>query len=134
MSINDQSDSEYFSSDPVRYRKRLDARFYDTPCEELAMSLLGKVLTRRLDDGTIVRGRIVETESYLGHEDAASISYKGKVTPRNEPVFMKPGTVFVYMTYGMYHCFNISSKGINGYYVRYSNHLLLIQIKPVLSR
>ncbi|XP_016664091.1 DNA-3-methyladenine glycosylase-like isoform X2 [Acyrthosiphon pisum] len=75
------------------------------------MSLLGKVLVRRLDDGTVVRGRIVETESYLGHEDAASISYKGKVTSRNEPVFMKPGTAFVYMTYGMYHCFNISSKG-----------------------
>ncbi|XP_015377141.1 PREDICTED: DNA-3-methyladenine glycosylase-like [Diuraphis noxia] len=75
------------------------------------MSLLGKVLVRRLDDGIIVRGRIVETESYLGHEDAASQSFKGKVTPRNEPMFMKPGTAYVYMTYGMYHCFNISSKG-----------------------
>jgi len=24
---------------------------------------------------------------------------------------MPPGTIYVYMTYGMYHCFNISSQG-----------------------
>jgi len=115
MSKNDQCDSEsrseYFKSSPVPYRKRLDAQFYETPCEEMAIRLLGKVLVRRLDDDTLVRGRIVETESYLGNEDAASQSFKGKVTPRNERMFMKPGTAYVYMTYGMYHCFNISSKG-----------------------
>ncbi|KAF0767464.1 DNA-3-methyladenine glycosylase-like [Aphis craccivora] len=112
MSENDnQCESEYFNSSVVRYRKRLDAQFYETPCEEMAMSLLGKILVRRLDDNTILRGRIVETESYLGYEDAASQSFKGKITPRNEPMFMKPGTAYVYFTYGMYHCFNISSKG-----------------------
>ncbi|XP_060849737.1 putative 3-methyladenine DNA glycosylase [Rhopalosiphum padi] len=111
MSENDQCESEYFSSGPVQYRKRLDAQFYETPCEEMAMSLLGKILVRRLDDNTLLRGRIVETESYLGNEDAASQSFKGKITPRNEPMFMKPGTAYVYFTYGMYHCFNISSKG-----------------------
>ncbi|CAH1737706.1 unnamed protein product [Aphis gossypii] len=108
---DDQCTSEYFNSSVVRYRKRLDAQFYETPCEEMAMSLLGKILVRRLDDNTILRGRIVETESYLGHDDAASQSFKGKITPRNEPMFMKPGTAYVYFTYGMYHCFNISSKG-----------------------
>jgi len=131
MSENDQSDSESISSNPVLYRKRLNAQLYETPCEELAMSLLGKVLVRRLDDGNIVRGRIVETESYLGHDDAASLSFKGKVTPRNEPMFMKPGTAFVYMTYGMYHCFNISSKGIISYYIVPTT--LSIKIKTVLS-
>lgn len=112
MSNDDDQHSKYFGSDQPQYRKRLDENFYDTTCEEMAKSLLGKVLVRRLDDGTIVRGRIVETEGYLGGEDAASQSYNGKVTLRNEPMFMKPGTVYVYMTYGMYHCFNISSKGI----------------------
>lgn len=106
---NDQY-SAYFSSNRVQCRKRLDAQFYDTPCEEMAKSLLGKVLVRKLD-GIIVRGRIVETECYLGNEDAASHSYGGKVTARNQPMFMKPGTAYVYMTYGMYNCFNISSNG-----------------------
>lgn len=130
MSKNDQSVSKYFTSDPVLNRKRLDAQFYNIPCEELAISLLGKVLVRRLDDGIIVRGRIVETESYLGNEDAASQSFKGKVTPRNEPMFMKPGTAYVYMTYGMYHCFNISSKGIISFYI--VPITLLIKIKNCL--
>ena len=55
---------------------------------------------------------IVETECYLGGEDVASHSYNGKRTPRNEPMYMKPGTSYVYSIYGMYFCFNISSKGI----------------------
>lgn len=103
------SRSEYFGQ--VGVPRRLGERFYDVPCEDLAMSLLGKVLVRQLDDGTVVKGRIVETESYPGGEDVASHSFNGRVTTRNEPMFMKPGTAYVYMTYGMYHCFNISSKG-----------------------
>lgn len=91
--------------------KRLGNRFYDAPCEEMAKSLLGKVIVRQLEGNIVLRGRIVETECYLGDKDAASHSFKGKITERNEPMFMKPGTAYVYMTYGMYHCFNISSKG-----------------------
>lgn len=68
-------------------------------------------MVRKLDDGTILKGKIVETESYLGIIDKASATYQGKVTPRNIPMYMEPGTIFVYMTYGMYYCFNISSQG-----------------------
>lgn len=32
-------------------------------------------------------------------------------TPTNEPMYMDPGTAYVYMTYGMYYCMNISSQG-----------------------
>lgn len=71
----------------------------------------GKVLVRYLENGTVLKGRIVETESYLGAIDKASHSYQNKVTPRNLPMYMSPGTIYVYMTYGMYHCFNISSQG-----------------------
>lgn len=65
-----------------------------------------------LEDGTVLKGKIVETESYLGFVDKASITYQGKVTARNTPMYMLPGTIFVYLTYGMYHCFNISSRGM----------------------
>ncbi|XP_063234427.1 uncharacterized protein LOC134537669 isoform X2 [Bacillus rossius redtenbacheri] len=89
--------------------ERLGDDFYSVPCQVLARRLLGKVLARRLDGGAVLKGRIVETECYLGGEDKASHSHGGKVTERNKPMYMKPGTAYVYFTYGMYHCFNISS-------------------------
>ncbi|CAG2058069.1 unnamed protein product [Timema podura] len=94
--------------------KRHRDEFYNVSCEQLANKLLGEVLVRRLEDGTVLRGRIVETECYLGGEDRASHSYRGKVTERNKPMYMKPGTAYVYFTYGMYHCFNISSMEPGG--------------------
>ncbi|KZC05611.1 DNA-3-methyladenine glycosylase, partial [Dufourea novaeangliae] len=89
---------------------RLPFSFFDCPCEELAQSLLGKILVRCLENGTILKGRIVETEGYLGVIDKASHTYKNKITPRNIPMYMLPGTIYVYMTYGMYHCLNVSSQ------------------------
>lgn len=83
---------------------------FNVPCEELATKLLGKCLVRKISD-KMIKGRIVETECYLGGDDKASHSYRGKRTERNEPMYMAPGTCYVYMTYGMYHCFNISSRG-----------------------
>ncbi|XP_011056124.1 PREDICTED: uncharacterized protein LOC105147071 isoform X4 [Acromyrmex echinatior] len=92
---------------------RLQYEFFDIPCEELAQRLLGKILVRHLENGTILKGRIVETEGYLGAIDKASHSYQNRVTPRNLPMYMSPGTIYIYMTYGMYHCFNISSKDVH---------------------
>ncbi|XP_071444701.1 putative 3-methyladenine DNA glycosylase isoform X2 [Hetaerina americana] len=85
--------------------------FYDVPCEQLAKNLLGHVLVRQLSNGKVLKGRIVETECYPGGDDKASHSFQGKITERNSPMYMKPGTTYVYFTYGMYHCFNISSQG-----------------------
>jgi Methylpurine-DNA glycosylase (MPG) len=85
---------------------------FDMPCQELAVNLLGQTLVRKLDDGCELRCRIVETESYLGAEDKACHTFGGRRTERNKPMYMKPGTSYVYFTYGMYHCFNISSQGL----------------------
>ncbi|XP_029168945.1 DNA-3-methyladenine glycosylase-like isoform X1 [Nylanderia fulva] len=105
---------------------RLQYEFFDTPCEELAQQLLGKILVRYLENGTILKGRIVETEGYLGAIDKASHTYQNKVTSRNLPMYMPPGTIYVYMTYGMYHCFNISSQEGNA-------HVLIKAVEPLMG-
>jgi hypothetical protein len=96
---------------PLYGLDRLKDSFYDVPCEHLAKRLLGKVLVRRSSDGTLIKGRIVETECYPGGEDKGSCSHNGRITETIKAVYMKPGTAFVYSTYGMYHCVNISSQG-----------------------
>lgn len=53
----------------------------------------------------------METEAYLGPEDEAAHSRGGRQTPRNRGMFMKPGTLYVYIIYGMYFCMNVSSRG-----------------------
>lgn len=88
---------------------RLDHAFFVKPCVTLAKDLLGKILVRKLSSGELLKGMIVETESYLGLVDKASHSFNGKKTDRNEAMFLKPGTAYVYSIYGMYYCFNISS-------------------------
>ena len=94
--------------------KRLAASFFDRSCETVARQLLGQVLCRRLGDGDVLRGRIVETEMYPGTTDKASHSFNDKKTRRNGAMFMEPGTSYVYIIYGMYNCFNISTKGVRG--------------------
>ena len=99
------------SSKESKTSSRLTSSQYSAPCSELARFLLGKVLCRRCAEaGEVIRGRIVEVESYPGHSDGASHSFL-KRTERNKAMFMAPGTVYVYSIYGMYHCFNISSGG-----------------------
>ncbi|KTG39802.1 hypothetical protein cypCar_00021076 [Cyprinus carpio] len=100
--------SPYFSTGES---VRLSHSFFSQPCADLARAFLGKVLVRKLTDGTELRGRVVETEAYLGGEDKASHSAGGKRTERNTAMFMKPGTIYVYPIYGIYLCMNVSSQG-----------------------
>ncbi|KAJ6655979.1 hypothetical protein lerEdw1_004564 [Lerista edwardsae] len=90
---------------------RLGAAFFQRPCVGLAKALLGQVLVRQLPDGSELRGRIVETEAYLGGADTASHSSGGRQTARNAAMFMAPGTLYVYQIYGLYFCMNVSSQG-----------------------
>lgn len=75
------------------------------PSTEVAPDLLGCKLVRQLPDGTILRGVIVETEAYAPG-DPAFHAYR-RLTPRNQVVFGPAGRTYVYLIYGIYHCFNI---------------------------
>ena len=109
-----KSDSKETQMSPsLKTLNKLSVDFFaNKSCIELSKALLGKILCRRLtNNGLVLKGKIVETEAYLGGEDRASITYGGRRSEANEPLFMKAGTCYVYMTYGMYHCFNISAQG-----------------------
>src|SRR5689334_5915269 len=86
----------------------LRASFYDRPTERVARDLLGRVLECTAD-GVRCRGRIVETEAYLGEHDAACHASVGR-TPRTEVLYWAPGTAYVYLIYGMYWCANAVTR------------------------
>ncbi len=119
-------------------KKRLTRDFYTNPTLDVAKGLLGKHLVRHID-GKEISGKIVETEAYIGPNDKASHSYlpkgkvqsvsekmikdffgdeffikniyqgRGKITKRNRAEYLIGGHVYIYLVYGMYWQFNIST-------------------------
>ena len=47
----------------------LTEEFFHRDGKEVAPELVGKIIVRKLDDGTILRERIAETELYRGEEE-----------------------------------------------------------------
>lgn len=88
-----------------RERRRLLA-LLGAPAERAARGLLGCVLVRRRGR-RVLAARIVETEAYLGADDPAAHASAGR-TPRTAPLFGPPGTLYVYLVYGVHHCLNVA--------------------------
>lgn len=88
--------------------KVLSRSYFSRPTLQVARSLLGKYLVRETASG-LLAGRIVEVEAYVGPEDRASHASRGK-TKRTEVMFGQAGLTYVYLIYGMYHCFNIVTE------------------------
>jgi DNA-3-methyladenine glycosylase len=89
--------------------KPLPRAFYLADTVDVARALLGCVLWRRIGN-ELLAGRIVETEAYLGANDAASHARRGHRSPRNESMYLDGGHAYVYLTYGMYHCLNVVTQ------------------------
>ena len=87
----------------------LPRTFYDRDTLEVARDLLGTYLVRRLDGAELVV-RITETEAYVGAVDKACHAYGGRRTARTETLYARPGTAYVYLIYGMYHCLNFVTE------------------------
>jgi len=68
----------------------------------VAPDLIGMILWR---DG-IGGGRLTEVEAYLPEDDPACHAYRGR-TERNAAMFGPPGTIYVYLSYGIHVLLNL---------------------------
>jgi DNA-3-methyladenine glycosylase len=75
----------------------------------VAKAVMGALFARRYE-GRWYAARIIETEAYLGSGDAAAHSWKGRKTPRVEPMYMDGGHLYVFLVYGMHSCANIVTR------------------------
>jgi len=99
--------------------------FFTRDVLEVAPDLIGKILVRKFDDGSINKFLITEVEAYRGQEDLACHASKGR-TPRTEIMYHEGGKIYVYLIYGMYWMLNFVTakkdtpqavliRGVEGY-------------------
>ena len=83
----------------------LGVRFFNRDAEDVARDLIGCYLIRRRGD-TLLRNTITETEAYVGPHDLACHASRGQ-TGRTKTMFGSPGTLYVYLVYGLHWMLNV---------------------------
>jgi DNA-3-methyladenine glycosylase len=95
----------------------LGKEFYNRKTEEVARSLLGKILVRRLQN-ELLGGIIVETEAYFGANDPASRAFHG-IKQYNRVMFDEPGQMFIYNVHKYWMLnFIAHDDGVGGILIR----------------
>jgi DNA-3-methyladenine glycosylase len=89
--------------------EKLPRDFYLQDTVTVARALLGCTLWRRRRR-ELLAARLVETEAYLGANDAASHARRGLRSLRNESMYLDGGHAYVYFTYGMHWCLNVVTQ------------------------
>jgi len=105
---------------PMRITNFRWEHLFASPTIDVARALIGAYLRRVVppgqpDAGSVLMGRIIETEAYLPLVDPACHGYRGP-TARNSSIFGRPGRAYVYFIYGNHFCFNVTTEppGIGG--------------------
>lgn len=83
--------------------RRLGRRALGRDVHDVAPSLLGATIAHA---GVTVR--LTEVEAYGGAVDPGSHAFRGR-TARTEPMFGPGGLLYVYFTYGMHWCVNVTT-------------------------
>ncbi|MBL7978522.1 MAG: DNA-3-methyladenine glycosylase [Bacteroidetes Order II. Incertae sedis bacterium] len=106
---------------PKTVSQVLPAAFFDRHPLEVARSLIGKRVVLDSNTGTVLSGKIVETEAYRWDE-AGCHAWKnalpdGQVRDKNlisAGLFDAPGTSYVYISYGLHRMLNVvcEPKGV----------------------
>ncbi len=90
---------------------KLERTFYSGDTVEIARSLVGRCLVRRMGEEMLVC-RITETEAYVGAIDKACHAYGYHKTQRNATMFGPPGHAYIYLIYGMHSCLNFVTNPV----------------------
>ncbi|MFX1406981.1 MAG: DNA-3-methyladenine glycosylase [Promethearchaeota archaeon] len=93
----------------MREMNRLSREFFNRETQSVAKDLIGKYLVRKIPDSILI-GKIIEVEAYLGPNDKACHTYNYKKTEKTKTMYLKPGTLYIYFIYGMYFCLNVITE------------------------
>jgi len=72
----------------------------------ISKELLGKYIYTSFE-GIKTGGIIVETEAYRAPDDKACHAFRNRLTERTKTMFLKGGTLYVYISYGLHRMINV---------------------------